>query len=168
MRELIQVVGDAFGPIGHPTTTMCLHALDALPAAAAVDAGCGSGLLAQAWAQRWALHVLAVDVDPAAIAQTRAAAALAGCEHHIESRRQPIEMLTGAELAGRVVFANIPISAHAALINRFDAPPAAIVLSGLRPEQAKPIVTVYRDMGLRHVRAMRQRRFDCHVMVGER
>ena len=147
---------------------MCLHALDALPAVPAVDAGCGSGLLAQAWAQRWALHVLAVDVDPAAISQTRAASALAGCEDHVESRRQPIQMLTGAELAGRVVFANIPASAHAALINRFDEPPAAIVLCGLRAKDAGPIIAVYREMGLRHARAMRQRRFDCHVMVGER
>ena len=49
VRELVQAPGEGFGPGDHATTAMCLEAIDALPAGAAVDAGCGSGLLAQAW-----------------------------------------------------------------------------------------------------------------------
>ena len=168
VRELVQVAGDGFGPTGHPTTAMCLAALDDLPSAPAVDAGCGSGLLAQAWARRRAVHVLAVDLDPAAIAQTRASTRLAGCGHLVEARRQPVEALTPAELAARIVFANLPLPAHHALVARFDDPPVGVVLSGLRPAQAPAIVAAYRRMGLRHVRAAQHGRFECHVMVGAR
>jgi ribosomal protein L11 methyltransferase len=167
LRELVQVAGEGFGPGDHPTTALCLSALDIVPPAPAVDVGCGSGLLAQAWARRWALHVLAVDVDPAAIAQTNASSKLAGCGHLVEARRQPVQSLTSAELAARVVFANVPASAHRLLISRFkDDPPAAIVLSGLRPHEASLIVSAYQALGLRRVRAARRGRFDCHVLVG--
>lgn len=165
VRELVQVAGEGFGPADHATTAMCLAALDDLPNAPAVDAGCGSGLLAQAWARRWAVHVLAVDLNPAAIAQTRGSSRLAGCEHLIEARRQPIEALTPDELAARIVFANLPLPAHHTLIARYDDPPLGVVLSGLRPAEAPAIVAAYRRMGLRHVRAARRGRFECHVLA---
>jgi ribosomal protein L11 methylase PrmA len=166
VRELVQVTGDGFGPGDHPTTALCLSALDVLPPAPAVDAGCGSGLLAQAWARRWAVHVLAVDLDPAAIAQTQASTKQAECGHLVEVRRQPVQSLAAVELAGRVVFANVPAPTHRLLVVRFTAdPPAAVVLSGLRPHEASPIVSAYQRLGLRRVRAARRGRFDCHVLV---
>jgi ribosomal protein L11 methylase PrmA len=165
VRELVQVAGEAFGPAGHATTSMCLAALDDLPCAPAVDAGCGSGLLAQAWARRWAAHVLAVDLDPAAIAQTRDSSRLAGCGHLIEARRQAIATLTPDELAARIVFANLPLPAHITLVARFKDPPVGVVLSGLRPTETREIVAANRRMGLRHVRAARHGRFECHILV---
>ena len=165
MRELVQVTGDGFGPSDHATTAMCLAALDDLPTAPAVDAGCGSGLLAQAWARSRAIHVLAVDLDPGAITQTHASGQLAGCGHLIEARRQPVDALTPDDLAARVVFANVALRAHQTLVARFDDPPVAIVLSGLRPAEAPAIVAAYRRMGLRHTRAARHGRFECHVLV---
>jgi ribosomal protein L11 methyltransferase len=168
MRELVHVTGEGFGPGGHPTTAMCLAALDDLPDAPAVDVGCGSGLLAQAWARRWAVHVLAIDLDPAAIAQTRGSSELAGCGHLVEARRQPVTALRPDELAARIVFANVPLPAHHTLVARFDDPPLAVVLSGLRPAEAPVIVAAYRHMGLRHVRAARRGRFECHVLAAAR
>ncbi len=164
--ELVQVAGDGFGSGDHATTAMCLAAFNHLPSGPAVDAGCGSGLLAQAWALRWSVHVLAVDLDPGAVAQTRASVAAAGCANLVEVRRQTVQMITADELSGRVVFANLLYSAQTKLLVRFDDPPAAIVVSGLRPTDATHVVSAYQRMGLRHIRAMRHGGFDCHVLVG--
>ena len=166
VRELVQVTGDGFGPADHVTTAMCLAALDGLPVAPAVDAGCGSGLLAQAWAQRWTIHVLAVDLNPAAIAQTRGSTQLAGCGNLVQTRLQPVQTLAASDLAGRVVFANIPAPVHHLLSARFAEPPLALVLSGLRPDEAPAVVAAYQRLGLRRARAARQGRFECHVLIG--
>lgn len=166
MPELLQVAGDGFGPADHQTTTLCLAVMDALPPIPAVDVGCGSGLLAQAWARRRALPVLAVDLDPAAVTQTRSSVELAGCAHLIEVRRQAVQTLKGSELAGRVVFANLPVAAHRLLSDRFTDPPAAVVLSGIRPHESPEVLHAYRRLGLRRTSASRRGRFDCHVLLG--
>ena len=47
--------------------------MEDLPAGAALDVGCGSGLLAQAWAALGRGPVLACDLDPRALARPPAA-----------------------------------------------------------------------------------------------
>ena len=69
VRELVQAPGEGFGPAAHATTAMCLEGVEALPAGPALDAGCGSGLLAQAWARLGRGPVLACDLDPRALDQ---------------------------------------------------------------------------------------------------
>ena len=61
--------GMAFGTGLHPTTQMCLMALEELlwPGAAVLDLGAGSGILAIAAARLGAGRVLAVDNDPVAV-----------------------------------------------------------------------------------------------------
>ncbi len=61
--------GMAFGTGLHPTTQMCLVALEELvcPGAEVLDLGTGSGILAIAAAKLGAGHVLAVDNDPIAV-----------------------------------------------------------------------------------------------------
>jgi ribosomal protein L11 methyltransferase len=63
----------AFGTGLHPTTQMCLVALEELmrPEAAVLDLGTGSGILAIAAAKLGAGHVLAVDRDPVAVKTAR-------------------------------------------------------------------------------------------------
>jgi len=112
MRELVQAAGGGFGPGDHPTTVMCLSALDQLPSGDAIDVGCGSGLLTQAWARLGRGRVLAIDLDPLAVSQTRASAHLAGVEAMVETRRQAIETLRPAALANVTLLANIPAAAH--------------------------------------------------------
>ncbi len=151
VRELVQAPGEGFGPAGHATTAMCLAALERLPAGPAVDAGCGSGLLAQAWAALGRGPVLAVDLDPRALDQAARSLALAGLADRVELRRGPLGGLRAADLAGRVVLANIPAPAHAELLGRIDAaaPPRAAVLSGLRPAQVAGVVAGWEALGLR-------------------
>jgi len=66
--------GMAFGTGLHPTTQMCLVALEKLirPEAKVLDLGTGSGILAIAAARLGAGHVLAVDDDPVAAKTARA------------------------------------------------------------------------------------------------
>ena len=65
--------GLAFGAGTHPTTAMCLRALDAdlPPGQRVVDYGCGSGILGIAAARLGATAVLGVDNDPQAITASR-------------------------------------------------------------------------------------------------
>lgn len=150
VRELVQAPGEGFGPSDHPTTAMCLEALEALPAGPALDAGCGSGLLAQAWAALGRGPVLAVDLDPRALDQAARSLAASG-RGGVVWRRGPLEALAGADLAGRVVLANVPAGAHRALLAAVDRdrPPAAAVLSGLRPAEAGAVWSAWAALGLR-------------------
>lgn len=65
--------GMAFGTGLHPTTQMCLVALEELvrPGMEVLDLGCGSGILAIAAAKLGAGCVLAVDNDPIAVKTAR-------------------------------------------------------------------------------------------------
>lgn len=168
MRELVQVAGAGFGPGDHPTTAMCLSALDHLPPGDAVDAGCGSGLLAQAWARLGRGRVLAIDLDPAAVAQTRASVDLAGVGPLVDTRLQAVQTCPIDELAGKTLLVNMPAASHDALLRRLRTVPPAAVVSGLRSEDAEPVVDRYRSFGMRRVRSVRIGQFDCHVLVGVR
>jgi SAM-dependent methyltransferase len=152
VRELIQATGEGFGPGDHATTQMCLELLEGLSGGPAVDVGCGSGLLAQAWVALGRGAVLACDLDPRALEQAGRSLRAAGRAGHVTLRRGPISALADDELADRVLLANIPLAAHRSLLSRICAPPRAVVLSGLRPPDAPAIAAAYRRLGLRILR----------------
>ncbi|MCH8994169.1 MAG: 50S ribosomal protein L11 methyltransferase [Chloroflexi bacterium] len=74
--------GQAFGTGQHPTTRLCLEALEErLQAGATVlDVGAGSGILSLAAALLGAAHVDALDIDPAAVHATEENAARNGVQ----------------------------------------------------------------------------------------
>ena len=78
----------AFGTGGHATTRLCLELLAELggefPGASVLDLGCGSGVLSIAAVRLGYGAVLAVDVEPDAIAETRRNAQANGIE--VEAR----------------------------------------------------------------------------------
>ena len=165
VRELVQVPGEGFGSGDHPTSALCLAALAGLPAGPALDAGCGSGVLSLAWAALGRGPVLAVDLDRAAVAQTRRAVAAAGLEGVVTVRRGPLERLAPEEIAGRVVLANMPLAVQRALLERVGPPPRAALLSGLRPGQARELVAGWRRRGLAPVAAARRGRWERWTLV---
>jgi len=61
--------GMAFGTGNHPTTCLCLKALEKylLPGQTVIDVGCGSGILSIAAAKLGARKVIALDLDPVAL-----------------------------------------------------------------------------------------------------
>ena len=64
--------GMAFGTGQHPTTAMCLRALEEFvtEGGAVLDLGCGSGILALAATKLGATSVVAIDNDPQAVKAT--------------------------------------------------------------------------------------------------
>jgi ribosomal protein L11 methyltransferase len=62
--------GRAFGTGAHATTRLCLELMQRVPRGSLVDAGCGSGVLAIAAAKLGFAPVIALDVDPDAVAAT--------------------------------------------------------------------------------------------------
>ena len=68
--------GMAFGTGLHPTTRLCLQALEARadrgPLGRVLDVGCGSGILSIAAVKLGATRALGVDIDPIAIEATEA------------------------------------------------------------------------------------------------
>lgn len=154
--ELVQAPGEGFGPIGHATTAMCLTHIAHMPAGPAFDAGCGSGLLAQAWARSGRGSVIGYDVDSRALDHAvRSLHASDLDDDAVRLCHGPLERLGANALAGRVLLANIPAPAHHVLLARFAGAPPAAVLSGLRPSQAPSVVNAYRRRGMRVVRASR-------------
>jgi ribosomal protein L11 methyltransferase len=65
--------GMAFGTGTHPTTQLCLQALEDLvqPGINMLDLGCGSGILAIAAVKLGAAQVVALDSDPIAVTATQ-------------------------------------------------------------------------------------------------
>lgn len=72
-HEIVLDPGQAFGTGDHPTTRMCLAALEQSPIEGVdvADIGCGSGILSIGAALLGAQRVCAVDVDPLSIESTR-------------------------------------------------------------------------------------------------
>ncbi len=165
VRELVQAPGEGFGPAGHATTAMCLEAIEGLAPGRAVDAGCGSGLLAQAWARLGRGPVIACDLDPRAVDQAARSLAAAGLGGRVDLRRGPLEALAAEELGGAVLMANLPAPAHRALLRRIGAPPAVAVLSGLRPAEAGAMADAYLALGLRPAGRAERGGFCCLVMA---
>jgi ribosomal protein L11 methyltransferase len=84
--------GMAFGTGLHPTTRLCLIALEwiadqgRLEGARVLDVGCGSGILSIAAAKLGARFVYGVDIDPIAVEATAANAARNGLSDVIRTR----------------------------------------------------------------------------------
>lgn len=146
-------VGGAFGGGDHPTTRLCLVALDdllleigrsgrVLPEIA-LDVGTGTGVLALAAALLGVKRILALDLDPVACHE---AAANVGCN----GLRNRILVVAGSlEAAGHrrsdLVMANLrppTLRCLMPLLNTVTHPGGHWVLSGFRPHEGEALKKV--------------------------
>jgi ribosomal protein L11 methyltransferase len=109
--------GRAFGTGAHPTTRACVELLAALDRGSVLDAGCGSGVLAVAAARLGFAPVVAVDLDPVAVACARDNAARNG----VELDARIADVLRDELPASDVVIANIELVTVEALLPRLPA-----------------------------------------------
>jgi SAM-dependent methyltransferase len=161
VRELVQTTGEGFGPGGHPTTAMCLRMLERLPAGQAVDLGCGSGLLAQAWARLGRGPVTGIDLDEAALRQAEVSLAAAGLAGIVRLEHGPVTRM-GDRIHGVAVMANMPVAAHESMAACMHAAiPAGVVCSGLRPGDGRRVATMWSAGRLRITAVGRRRGWEC-------
>jgi ribosomal protein L11 methyltransferase len=153
--------GMAFGSGEHASTAGCLSVLDRLARRRrfrnALDLGCGSGILALAAAKTWRAPVLAVDIDPEAVAVTRAnaktnkvaplvrAAASDGYNSPAVRAARPFDLIVANVLAR-------PLARMAGSLARHLAPGGIAVLSGVIDADGPWLVAAHRPFGLRLVR----------------
>jgi ribosomal protein L11 methyltransferase len=136
--------GRAFGTGAHPTTRLCLELLLDEEKGSVLDVGCGSGVLAVAAAKLGHAPVVAVDHDEAAVAATRANAAVNGVV--VETHR--LDARTEALPSARLALANIALDAVEALGGRLDVP--RVVTSGYLVADL-PVLDGYRRLRRREL-----------------
>ena len=141
--------GLAFGTGSHPTTAMCLRALDAgvTSGIRLVDYGCGSGILGIAGARLGAGSVLGVDNDPQAILASGANASGNEVTPSQFSAVLPDDALI-EQWAGTTdwVIANIlagPLVALKPVLTQLLTPGGQLTLAGLLEKQAKEVIEAY-------------------------
>jgi len=156
----------AFGSGEHASTYGCLLALDVLARRrttmrtlhangrpAALDMGCGSGILALAMARTWPVDVLAADIDPEAVRVTAFNARINGvaglqavladgCQSAAVRDNGPYGLITANILAR-------PLCAMARDLARLLAPGGHLILAGLLQRQEAMVLAAYRSQGLR-------------------
>jgi len=151
--------GSAFGTGSHPTTRLCLEALEALAAdqpglagLRVADLGCGSGVLGLAALRLGAASVAAVDTDGLAVRATADNAALNALSGAVAVDLGSVERL--AELLedqpADLLLCNILAPVITALCPAFAsvlAPEGIGLLSGLLVEQAAALETALAEVG---------------------
>jgi ribosomal protein L11 methyltransferase len=141
--RLVIEPGRAFGTGHHGSTEGCLvlleRALGRGPGQV-LDIGTGSGILAVAAVKLGAPEVVAIDIDPDAVAAARSNAERNDCRERVTL------MLAGPEeIAGAfpVVVANLLSHTHLALVplyTRLVAPGGDLILGGILADEDPPLI----------------------------
>jgi ribosomal protein L11 methyltransferase len=154
--------GMAFGTGTHPTTQLCLELLETLQVdglASVIDVGCGSGILSVAALKLGAKIALGVDIDEAAIKNSRENADNNGI--HSEAFLLGVGSVTEVK-SGQFAFAQAPLVLAnilaPILVRLFEAgmadliaPGGAIILSGILEHQAEGVIASAQKHGLKFV-----------------
>lgn len=159
--------GSAFGTGSHPTTRLCLEALEACPPQGLLvaDLGCGSGVLGLASLCLGADAVLAADTDSLAVRATAGNRSLNQCsEQRLQVSLGSVETLQ-ALLAGRradLLLCNILAPVIEALSPGFESLIALngrALLSGLLVDQAPRLKDVLAAQGWQVTQELAQGRW---------
>ncbi len=160
-RQVIRMdPGSAFGTGSHPTTRLCLEAIEqladerggTLSPMRVADLGCGSGILGIAALLEGTSSVAAADTDPLAVRATRDNAVVSGFAEQLQVDLGSIERLAEM-LEGRpadLLLCNILAPVIEALCPAFDtvlSPEGLGFLSGLLVSQVPRLQEVLAEQG---------------------
>jgi ribosomal protein L11 methyltransferase len=149
--------GMAFGTGTHPTTQLCLEALEWMvsPTLDVLDLGCGSGILSIAAAKLGANKILALDIDPISVKATRENVAQNGVPERITAQQGSLEsVITSARRFDLVVvniLAKIIIAMCDQNLGDTVRPGGRAIFSGIIEEQAEEVKAALRKTGLEPV-----------------
>ena len=146
---------EAFGTGLHPTTALCLEALDEIVAAdrpdRVLDVGTGSGVLALAALKLGVPRAAAIDVDAEAVRVAGENARLNGLDERLDLSCGGPETIDGS---WPLVLANVlaaPLVEMAPVLVRRVGHHGRLVLSGIPRSVEQDVVRAYRHLGMRHV-----------------
>jgi ribosomal protein L11 methyltransferase len=146
--------GMAFGTGLHPTTRLCLAALESvadrggLEGARVLDVGCGSGILAIAAVRLGAASALGLDIDPIAIEATDANARRNRVRRRIRTR---VGSLPSGERPVALVLANLIAGALiplAPLLRAELRPGGTLLASGIFVDREAEVAEAFVEAGL--------------------
>jgi ribosomal protein L11 methyltransferase len=146
--------GMAFGTGTHPTTQLCLEALeDAIkPGVNVLDLGCGSGILAIGAAKLGAAHVLGLDIDPLAVEIAQENIARNGVSDKITVQEGSLESVITSARRFDVIVVNILARIIIAMCDQHLGdtvrPGGHAIFSGIIVDQADDVETALRKTGL--------------------
>jgi ribosomal protein L11 methyltransferase len=150
----------AFGTGLHPTTALCLEALDEVvhvaSPASMLDVGTGSGVLALAGLVLGVTRAMAIDTDATALHIAAENARINGLDRRLQLAQGGPEIVSGT---WPVVFANIlpaPLIEMAPALVRRVGHAGELVLSGIPCSVEEDVDRVYRHLGM-HRKAVKSR-----------
>ncbi|MBR5130674.1 MAG: 50S ribosomal protein L11 methyltransferase [Alphaproteobacteria bacterium] len=144
----------AFGSGEHQTTQGCLTALNELAEKPkkVIDVGCGSGILAMAYAKTFNALVDAVDIDPESVLVTSNSAKINGLDHLM--RVWESDGYKGVNDQYDLVFCNIlarPLINMASDLKDHLTSGGMAILSGFLIRQERWVLKAHTDIGLKFV-----------------
>ncbi len=161
------VPGRAFGTGEHPTTRLCVAALEEAVAAGTswIDVGTGSGILALVAAHLGARKVVAVDVDPEAVEVARNWIERNGMAAVVETRASGAGALSEEAADGVVVNISAPyLEGDATELARLLRGGGTLIASGFLTGDLGPVATALERAGFREVDRSESEGWACLVM----
>jgi ribosomal protein L11 methyltransferase len=159
----------AFGTGRHPTTAMCLEAIEEAlqhsTPGALLDVGTGSGVLALAALLTGVPQALGLDLDAEALRAAAENARLNGLDGRLQLTRGGPDAVAGT---WPLVVANLlaaPLVELAPLLVRRVGHHGRLVLSGIPSSSEIDVDRAYRRLGMRHVRAQSRAGWSALVLL---
>jgi ribosomal protein L11 methyltransferase len=143
--------GMAFGTGLHPTTRLCVEAVERLvqPGMSVLDLGTGTGILAMAAARLGARHVLGVDIDSEAVLAATRNVRTNALSDRVSIERGSLSDVTDTyDLIVANILAPVIITMAAAGLADRLAPTGSLVVSGILEEQIAEVTTALATHGL--------------------
>ncbi|MCZ7540079.1 MAG: 50S ribosomal protein L11 methyltransferase [Anaerolineae bacterium] len=161
---LVMDPGMAFGTGTHPTTQLCLIALEehlgARPALDVLDLGCGSGILGIAALKLGAARVLALDTDELAVQATAQNAACNEVSDRLTVQQGSLEVLRHSARHFDLLLVNILAKVIIALceegLGEVVRAGGTAIFSGIIQDQANEVEAALRRAGLEPYRRRTQ------------